>query len=141
MILVAQGEAFKQENALAKRLHGLDQQMERREDETDKMYHDLRDMYWWPRMKKDIATYVSKCLTCSKVKVEHQRPSGLLQQLEIPEWKWDKITMDFITKLPKTKSGHDMVWVIVDMLTKSAHFLAMREDYSTENWQGCTSMR
>ncbi|GKB46528.1 putative reverse transcriptase domain-containing protein, partial [Tanacetum coccineum] len=99
---------------------------------ADKMYHDLRDMYWWSGMKRDIATYVSKCLTCSKVKAEHQRPSGLLQQPEIPEWKWDKITMDFITKLPKTKSGRDMIWVIVDRLTKSAHFLAMREDYSTE---------
>ncbi|GJZ28563.1 reverse transcriptase domain-containing protein [Tanacetum coccineum] len=99
---------------------------------ADKMYHDLRDMYWWPGMKRDIATYVSKCLTCSKVKAEHQRPSGLLQQLEIPEWKWDKITMDFITKLPRSKSGHDTIWVIVDRLTKSAHFLAIREDYSTE---------
>ncbi|GJV50385.1 putative reverse transcriptase domain-containing protein [Tanacetum coccineum] len=74
----------------------------------------------------------SKCLTCSKVKAKHQRPSGLLQQPEIPEWKWDKITMDFITKLPKTKSGHDTIWVIVDRRTKSAYFLAMREDYSTE---------
>ncbi|GJT59787.1 putative reverse transcriptase domain-containing protein [Tanacetum coccineum] len=99
---------------------------------ADKMYHDLRDMYWWPGMKRDIATYVSKCLTCSKVKAEHQRPSGLLQQPEIPEWKWDKITMDFITKLPRSKSGHDTIWVIVDRLTKSAHFLAIREDYSTE---------
>ncbi|GJS05207.1 reverse transcriptase domain-containing protein [Tanacetum coccineum] len=99
---------------------------------ADKMYYDLRDMYWWPGMKRDIATYVSLCLTCSKVKVEHQRPSGLLQQHEIPKWKWDKITMDFITKLPKTKSGHDTIWVIVDRLTKSAYFLAMREDYSTE---------
>ncbi|GJW19198.1 putative reverse transcriptase domain-containing protein [Tanacetum coccineum] len=84
------------------------------------------------RMKRDIAIYVSKCLTCSKVKALHQRPSGLLQQPEIPEWKWDKITIDFITKLPKTKSGHDTIWVIVDRLTKSAHFLAIREDYSTE---------
>ncbi|GKA11198.1 hypothetical protein Tco_0690631 [Tanacetum coccineum] len=91
-----------------------------------------QDMYWWPGMKRDIATYVSKCLTCSKVKAEHQRPSGLLQQPEIPEWKWDKITMDFITKLPKMKSGHDTIWVIVDRLTKSAHFLVMRVDYSTE---------
>ncbi|GKE30067.1 putative reverse transcriptase domain-containing protein [Tanacetum coccineum] len=85
-----------------------------------------------PGMKRDIATYVSKCLTCSKVKVEHQRPSGLLQQPEIPEWKWDKITMGFITKLPRSKSGHDTIWVIVDRLTKSAHFLAIKEDYSTE---------
>ncbi|GKD27894.1 reverse transcriptase domain-containing protein [Tanacetum coccineum] len=99
---------------------------------ADKMYHDLRDMYWWPGMKRDIATYLSKWLTCSKVKAEHQRPSGLLQQPEIPKWKWDKITMDFITKLPKTKSGHDTIWVIVDRLTKSAHFLVMREDYSIE---------
>ncbi|GJX98287.1 reverse transcriptase domain-containing protein [Tanacetum coccineum] len=99
---------------------------------ADKMYYHLRDMYWWPGMKKDIATYVSKCLTCSKVRVEHQRPSGLLQQSEIPEWKWDKITMDFITKLPRTSSGHDTIWVIVDRLTKSAHFLVTREDYNME---------
>ncbi|GKC63875.1 putative reverse transcriptase domain-containing protein [Tanacetum coccineum] len=99
---------------------------------VDKMYHDLRDMYWWPGMKRDISTYDSKCLTCSKVKAEHQRPSGLLQQPEIPEWKWDKITMDFVTKLPRSKSGHDSIWVIVDRLTKSAYFLATREDYSTE---------
>ncbi|GJW00145.1 putative reverse transcriptase domain-containing protein [Tanacetum coccineum] len=99
---------------------------------ADKMYHDLQDMYWWPVMKRDIATYVSKYLTCSKVKAEHQRPSGLLQQPEIPEWKWDKITMDFITKLLRSKNGHDTIWVIVDRLTKSAHFLAIREDYSTE---------
>ncbi|GKA19990.1 putative reverse transcriptase domain-containing protein [Tanacetum coccineum] len=90
------------------------------------------DMYWWPRMKRDIATYVSKCLTCSKVKAEHQRPSRLLQQPEILKWKWDKITMDFITKQPRSKNGHDTIWVIVDRLTKSAHFLAIREDYSTE---------
>ncbi|GJU69733.1 reverse transcriptase domain-containing protein [Tanacetum coccineum] len=99
---------------------------------ADKMYYDLRDMYWWPRMKKNIATYVSKCLTCSKVKVEHQRPSGLLQQPEIPEWKWDKITMDFNTKLPRSSGGYDTIWVIVDRLTKSAYFLATREDYSME---------
>nr|GEX67283.1 putative retroelement [Tanacetum cinerariifolium] len=86
----------------------------------------------WPGMKRDIATYVSKCLTCSKVKAKHQRPSGLLQQPETPEWKWDKITMDFITKLHRSKSGHDSIWVIVDRLTKSAYFLATREDYSTE---------
>ena len=99
---------------------------------SDKMYYDLRDMYWWPGMKKDIAEYVGKCLTCAKVKAEHQRPSGLLQQPEIPEWKWENITMDFITKLPRTSRGHDAIWVIVDRLTKSAHFLAIREDYSME---------
>ncbi|GJW90720.1 putative reverse transcriptase domain-containing protein [Tanacetum coccineum] len=108
-------------NILVEGLDGLDQQMEKKEGEN---------MYWWPGMKRDIATYVSKCLTCSKVKAEHQRPSGILQQLEILEWKWDKITMYFITKLPRSKNGHDMIWVIVDRLTKSAHSLAIREDYS-----------
>ncbi|GJU62389.1 putative reverse transcriptase domain-containing protein [Tanacetum coccineum] len=68
---------------------------------SDKMYQDMKKLYWWPNMKADIATYVSKCLTCSKVKAEHQRPSGLLVQPEIPQWKWDNITMDFIMKLPK----------------------------------------
>ncbi|GJV73482.1 putative reverse transcriptase domain-containing protein [Tanacetum coccineum] len=99
---------------------------------ADKMYYDLRDLYWWPGMKRDIAEYVSRCLTCSKIKAEHQKPSGFLQQPEIPEWKWEKITMDFITKLPKSSSGHDTIWVVVDRLTKSAHFLPIREDYKTE---------
>nr|GEY33918.1 putative reverse transcriptase domain-containing protein [Tanacetum cinerariifolium] len=99
---------------------------------ADKMYYDLRDLYWWPGMKKDIAEYVSKCLTCSKIKAEHQKPSGLLQQPEIPEWKWEKIMMDLVTKLPKSSSGHDAIWVVVDRLTKSAHFLPIREDYKTE---------
>ncbi|GJY72835.1 putative reverse transcriptase domain-containing protein [Tanacetum coccineum] len=99
---------------------------------ADKMYYDLRDIYWWPGMKKDITLYVSKCLTCSKVKAEHQKPSGLLQQPEIPKWKWENITMDFITRLSRTSSGHDSIWVIVDRLTKSVHLLAVREDYKTE---------
>ncbi|GJZ60751.1 putative reverse transcriptase domain-containing protein [Tanacetum coccineum] len=79
-------------------------------------------------MKVDIATYVSKCLTCARVKAEHQRPLGLLVQPEIPEWKWDNIMMDFITKLPKSSQGFDTIWVIVDRLTKSAHFLPIREN-------------
>ncbi|GJX32590.1 putative reverse transcriptase domain-containing protein [Tanacetum coccineum] len=99
---------------------------------ADKMYYDLRDLYWWPGMKRDIAEYVSRCLTCSKIKAEHQKPLGFLQQPEIPEWKWEKITMDFVTKLPKSSSGHDTIWVVVDRLTKSAHFLPIREDYKTE---------
>nr|GEU69539.1 putative reverse transcriptase domain-containing protein [Tanacetum cinerariifolium] len=93
---------------------------------SDKMYQDLKKLYWWPNMKAEIATYVSKCLTCAKVKVEHQKPSGLLQQLEIPYSKWEKITMDFITGLPRTSSGYDSIWVIVDRLTKSAHFLPVK---------------
>ncbi|GKA83963.1 putative reverse transcriptase domain-containing protein [Tanacetum coccineum] len=145
-IQAAQSEALKQENILMENLHGLEQQMEKKEGESlyfmdriwvplargmrtvvmdevhkskysvhpgaDKMYYDLRDMYWWPGMKRDIATYVSKCLTCSKVKAEHQRPSGLLQQPEIPEWKWDKITMDFITKLPRIFGFEEPVEII-----------------------------
>ncbi|KAI3784114.1 hypothetical protein L1987_43206 [Smallanthus sonchifolius] len=94
---------------------------------SDKMYHDLKVLYWWPKMKADIATYVSKCLTCAKVKVEYQKPSGLLQQPEIPMWKWEQISMDFITKLPQTPTGCDTIWVIVDRLTKSAHSLAIKE--------------
>nr|GEX32636.1 putative reverse transcriptase domain-containing protein [Tanacetum cinerariifolium] len=93
-------------------------------------------MYWWLGMKKDIATYVSKCLTCLKAKAKHQRPSGLLQRPEIPEWKWDNITVDFFMKLPWSKSGHDTIRVVVDRLTKSAHFLAAREDYNMEKLAG-----
>nr|GFA82645.1 hypothetical protein [Tanacetum cinerariifolium] len=80
---------------------------------SDKMYQDLRQLYWWPNMKANIATYVGKCLTCSKVKAKHQNPSGLVVQPEISEWKWEKITMDFITKLPKTTNGYDTIWVEV----------------------------
>ncbi|GKC13094.1 putative reverse transcriptase domain-containing protein [Tanacetum coccineum] len=94
---------------------------------SKKMYQDMKKLYWWPNMKANIFAYVSKCLTCSKVKAEHQRPSGLLVQPEIPQWKWDKITMDFITKLPKSSQGYDTIWVIVDRLTKSAIFVPMRE--------------
>ncbi|GKD57348.1 putative reverse transcriptase domain-containing protein [Tanacetum coccineum] len=94
---------------------------------SDKMYQDMKKLYWWPNMKADIATYVSKCLTCAKVKAEHQRPSGLLVQPDIPQWKWDKITMDFVMKLPKSSQGYDTIWVIVDRLTKSTIFVPMRE--------------
>nr|GFA85664.1 putative reverse transcriptase domain-containing protein [Tanacetum cinerariifolium] len=94
---------------------------------SDKMYPDMKKLYWWPNMKADIATYVCKCLTCAKVKAEHQRPSGLLVQPEIPVWKWDNITMDFVMKLPKSPQGYDTIWVIIDRLTKSAIFAPMRE--------------
>ena len=80
----------------------------------DKMYQDLKLMIWWLGMRKDIAEYVSRCLTCQKVKSEHRRPGGLLQPLEIPVWKWDDISMDFIVGLPRTRSGNDALWVIVD---------------------------
>ncbi|GKA51239.1 putative reverse transcriptase domain-containing protein [Tanacetum coccineum] len=97
---------------------------------SDKMYQELNKLYWWPNIKAKIATYVSKCLTYAKVKAEYQKSSGLLVQLEIPQWKCENITMDFVTKFPKTATGHDMIWVIVDRLTKSAYFLPMREDES-----------
>ncbi|GJZ94416.1 putative reverse transcriptase domain-containing protein [Tanacetum coccineum] len=83
---------------------------------SDKMYQDLKLLYWWPNMKADIATYVRKCLTCAKVKAKHQKLSGLLQQPEIPVWKWERITMDFISRLPRTPSGYDTIWVIVNFL-------------------------
>nr|GEX99710.1 putative reverse transcriptase domain-containing protein [Tanacetum cinerariifolium] len=80
----------------------------------DKMYQDLNPLYWWPNMKSDIATYVSKCLTCAKVKAEHQKPFGFLQQPKIPIWKWERITIDFVSGLPRTPSGYDTIRVIVD---------------------------
>ncbi|RVW66686.1 Transposon Ty3-I Gag-Pol polyprotein [Vitis vinifera] len=91
-----------------------------------KMYQDLKRQFWWNGMKRDIAQFVANCQICQQVKVEHQRPAGLLQPLPIPEWKWDNITMDFVIGLPRTRSKKNGVWVIMDRLTKSAHFLAMK---------------
>ncbi|KAL0381936.1 UNVERIFIED_CONTAM: Transposon Ty3-I Gag-Pol polyprotein [Sesamum latifolium] len=83
-------------------------------------------------MKKDVAEFVAKCLTCQQVKAEHQAPAGKLHPLSIPEWKWEKITMDFVIGLPRTFRKHDAVWVIVDRLTKSAHFLPIRQNDSLD---------
>ena len=94
-----------------------------------KMYQDLKEYYWWYGMKRDIAEYVALCDTCQRVKAEHQRPAGLLQPLKVPEWKWEEISMDFIVGLPRTQSGHDSIWVIVDRLTKVAHFIPVKESY------------
>ena len=99
-----------------------------------KMYQDVKGMYWWNGMKKDVAQYVASCLTCQQVKFEHQRPTGLLQELPLPEWKWEKISMDFVVGLPKTQKGHDSIWVIVDRLTKSAHFLAVKTTYTVAQY-------
>ena len=99
-----------------------------------KMYHDLKEVYWWPNMKGDVARFVSKCLACQQVKFEHQRPSGLLQEIQLPEWKWDQVTMDFVVGLPKTQRGYDSVWVIVDRLTKSAHFLEVKTTFSAAQY-------
>nr|GFA14667.1 putative reverse transcriptase domain-containing protein [Tanacetum cinerariifolium] len=97
---------------------------------SDKMYQDLNKLYWWPNMKAIIAKYVGKCLRCSRFKTECQKPSGLLIQPKIPIWKWERITMGFVTKLPRTSKGHDTIWVIVDRLTKFTHFIPTRETES-----------
>ena len=101
---------------------------------STKMYHDLRCLYWWDGMKKDIAEFVAQCPNCQQVKIEHQKPGGLLQEIEIPTWKWEMINMDFITGLPRTQRKYDSIWVIVDRLTKSAHFLPVRTTYSAEDY-------
>ncbi|GKF20652.1 putative reverse transcriptase domain-containing protein [Tanacetum coccineum] len=150
-ILSAQSKARKEENFINEDLHGMINKLEPRADGTlclnkqswipcfgdlralimheshkskyfihpgsDKMYQDLKKLYWWPNMKAEIATY--------KVKVEYQKPSCLLVQPKIPQWKWENITMDFVTKFPKMATGQDTIWVIVDLLTKSAYFLPM----------------
>ena len=99
-----------------------------------KMYHDLRRQYYWSEMKRHVGDFVRRCLTCQQVKAEHQRPAGLLHPLEIAEWKWERITMDFMTHLPRTSWKHDAIWVIVDRLTKSAHFLAVRMTFTLEEF-------
>ncbi|GJZ89442.1 putative reverse transcriptase domain-containing protein [Tanacetum coccineum] len=140
-ILAVQKEAS---NELARMQRGLDELIERRSDGA--LYY--LDQIWVP-LKGDVRTLIMDeahklkylvhpgadkiCLTCLMIKAEHQRPSGLLQQPEILKWKWERIAMDFVTKLPRTSSGHDVIWVIVDQLTKSAHFLPMRKDYKMDS--------
>ncbi|WMV30230.1 hypothetical protein MTR67_023615 [Solanum verrucosum] len=87
------------------------------------MYRDLREVYWWSSMKKDIAEFVAKCPNCQQVKVEHQRPSGMAHNIDLPEGKSEMINMDFITGLPRSRRQHGLIWVIADRITKSAHFL------------------
>ncbi|KAL0345885.1 UNVERIFIED_CONTAM: Transposon Tf2-11 polyprotein [Sesamum radiatum] len=95
---------------------------------TVKMYRNLKPYYWWQTMKKDVAEFVAKCMTYQQVKAEHQAPAGKLRPLLIPESKWEKITMDFVVGLPCTFRKHDAIWVIVDRLMKSAHFLPIRQE-------------
>ncbi|CAN6707754.1 unnamed protein product [Malus baccata var. baccata] len=92
-----------------------------------KMYHTIRSFYYWPGMKREIAEYVSRCIVCQQVKTERNKPFGWMQPLPILQWKWENITMDFVYKLPRTQNGFDGVWVVVDRLTKSAHFIPVRE--------------
>ena len=85
---------------------------------STKMYQDLRQRFWWTRMKREIAQYIANCDVCRRVKAEHQRPAGTLQPLAIPEWKWDKVGMDFITGFPRTKRGNNAIFVVIDRLSK-----------------------
>ncbi|GKB30713.1 putative reverse transcriptase domain-containing protein [Tanacetum coccineum] len=141
-ILSAQSEARKEENFINEYLHGMINKLEPRADRT----LSLNKRSWIPCFGELRALIMheshksNKCLTCAKVKIEYQKPSGLLVQPEIPQWKWENITMNFVTKLPKTATGQDTIWVIVDCLTKSAHFLPVLEGSSLKAWSASTSL-
>jgi hypothetical protein len=103
-----------------------------------KIYQELRPHYWWTKMKKEIVAYVARCDTCCRVKALHMRPISLLQPLAVPDWKWDDISMDFITGLPTTLKGNDSIWVIVDRLTKSAPSYPSRRHFDHLNMSRST---
>jgi hypothetical protein len=97
----------------------------------EKMYQDLKKRFWWYDMKREIAEYVARCDSCQRIKAEHQRPAGLLQSVQIPQWKWDEIGMDFIVGLPRTRAGYDSIWVVVDRLIKTTHFIPVKTTYNS----------
>ena len=99
-----------------------------------KMYQDLRRQYYWSGRKRHVGDFVRRCLTCQQVKAEQQKRVELFQPLEVVEWKWEHVTMDFVTHFPRTPQRHDAVWVIVDWLTKSAHFLVVRMTLASERF-------
>nr|CAB3502749.1 unnamed protein product [Digitaria exilis] len=101
---------------------------------SNKMYQDMKKTFWWTKMKMDIARFVSECDTCRRVKASHLKAAGTLQPLSIPSWKWEDISMDFIVGLPKTVRGHDSIWVIVDRLTKTAHFIPVNTTYAVKKY-------
>ncbi|KAL4013763.1 hypothetical protein IC575_025946 [Cucumis melo] len=101
---------------------------------STKMYQDLKRVYCWRNMKREVAEFVSRCLVCQQVKAPRQKPAGLLQPLSIPEWKWENVSMDFITGLPRTLRGFTVIWVVVDRLTKSAHFVPGKSTYTASKW-------
>jgi hypothetical protein len=101
---------------------------------STKIYQDLRQYFWWTRMKREIAKYVSECDTCQRVKASHLKASGTLQPLPIPSWKWEDISMNLIVGLPNTSQKHDSIWVIIDRLTKTAHFLPVHTTYSAKKY-------
>jgi hypothetical protein len=101
---------------------------------STKMYHDLRQQFWWMRMKHEATHYVSECDTCWKVNADYMKPGGLLQPLSISEWKWDDISMNFIVGLPMTARKFDSIWVIVNRLSKSAHFIPVNTNYKVQKY-------
>ncbi|TYK18660.1 ty3-gypsy retrotransposon protein [Cucumis melo var. makuwa] len=101
---------------------------------STKMYQDLKRVYWWRNMKREVAEFVSKCLVCLQVKAPRQKLAGLLQPLSVPKWKWENVSMDFITGLQRTLRGFTVIWVVVDRLTKSAHFVPGKSTYTASKW-------
>ncbi|KAL0545979.1 hypothetical protein IC582_015883 [Cucumis melo] len=101
---------------------------------STKMYQDLKRVYWWRNMKREVAELVSKCLVSQQVKAPRQKPAGLLQPLSVPKWKWESVSMDFITGLPRTLKDFTVIWVVVDRLTKSAHFVSGKSTYTASKW-------
>ena len=99
----------------------------------DKMTEEIRELFWWKGLRKDVSDFVSKCLVFQRVKFERQKSSGLLQLLPVPDWKWDSISMDFIVGLPRTRRGNDAIWVIVDRLTKVARFVLMKNTWGANH--------
>src|SRR5207247_5024946 len=99
---------------------------------SNKMYQDLKQRFWWTRMKREIARYIAECDVCQRVKADHLKSAGQLQPLEIPSWKWEDIHMDFVVGLPRTQKGYDSIWVIVDRLTKIAHFIPVKTIYQAK---------
>src|SRR4051812_38520531 len=97
------------------------------------MYQDLRQRFWWTRMKREIAQFIAEYDVCLRIKAEHQRPAGTLRPLPIPECKWDKVGMDFIAGFPKTHKGNDAIFVVIDRLSKVAHFLPVRESITASH--------
>ena len=93
----------------------------------------VKSQYYWPGMKKEVDDFIPKCLECQKVKAKHRHPVGFLQPLPIPEWKWEVVTMDFITELPRTNKQHDSIMVVVDKLTKAAHFIPVKITHKENN--------
>ncbi|WVZ76146.1 hypothetical protein U9M48_024144 [Paspalum notatum var. saurae] len=103
---------------------------------SNKMYQDLKQKFWWTRMKQEIAKYVSECDVCKRVKADHLKPGGMLQPLNVPAWKWEDIHMDFMVGLPRTQKGYDSIWVIVDLFTKAAHFIPVKTCYTAATYAG-----